>query len=134
MIEYFRPEVGRENALDHGERDFHTAVTPSKLGEVLQTEHRAALSVFCFADGGVEVMVEGVDEVLSSRITGCVQSYSEPEDGEWSVNEVSCGVMKSTNSRASLAKAVPSSLSGFLNAFINESAITRAPLLPSSSL
>lgn len=78
MIEYFRPEIDRENALDHSERDLYTAVAPSKLYEILQTEYNPALSVLCFADGSIEVVVESIDESLSSCGTRGVQPFPEP--------------------------------------------------------
>ena len=134
MIEHFRLEVDRENAFDHCECDLHTTITPSKFHEVLQTEDSATLPVFCFGDRRVEVVIKCVDEALSCGGTGGVQSLPEPEDDVSSVKGTSGNGIRSTNSRASLAKAVPLSQVGSLNAFINESAIIRAPLLPSSSL
>ena len=122
------------NAFDYRERDIHTAITPAKLHEVLQTEDRAVLSVFCFGDRRVEVVVKGVDETLSSNGTGGVESLPKPGDGVPLVTRMRGNMMRPTNSRASLANAVPSSQVGSLSAFMNESAITRAPLLPSSSL
>ena len=122
------------NAFDHRERDIHTAITPAKLHEVLQTEDRAVLSVFCFGDRRVEVMIERVGETLSSSGAGGVQPLPEPEDGTSSMIGVDGDGIRTANSRASLAKGVPSSQVGSLNAFMNESAIIRTPLLPSPSL
>lgn len=66
MIEHFRLEIDGENAFDHRERDVHTTIAPSILHKVIQTEDVAVLSVFCFADGGIEVVIERTDEALSS--------------------------------------------------------------------
>ena len=87
MIKHFRSNVDREDAFDHAERDVHTAVTPSKLHEILQSEDGAALPVCRLTDGSVQVVVERVDEAFSSPRAGRVQSDSEPEGGESSANE-----------------------------------------------
>jgi len=69
-----------EDAFDHGKRDVHVAIAPSKFNEVLQTEDNAVFSVFCFTDGSIKVAIEGIDEALSSSGSGGVQSFPEPKD------------------------------------------------------
>ena len=78
VIEYLWLEVDRKNAFDHGVRGVNPAVTPSELHEIAEAEDRAFLSIFCFADGSVEVVVEGIDETLSSCGARRRQSCSEP--------------------------------------------------------
>ena len=113
MIKYFRLEIDGENAFGNRERDIHTTIVPSMLHKVLQTEGVAALS--------------------SSGASGG-QSFPEPEDGVWLVTGASGNNISLAYSRTNLAKAVPSSQVGSFGAFMNEFDITRAPLLPSSSL
>lgn len=66
MIEHLRLEVDRKNAFDHGVRGVNPAVTPSKLEIFVEAEDRPLLSVFRFADGSVEIVIECVDKTLSS--------------------------------------------------------------------
>ena len=80
MVEYFRAEIDGENAFDHRKRAVHTAVSPSKLYEVLQAKGGTALSVFHLAHGIVEVVAIHADEALSGSGRGGVQPFPEPED------------------------------------------------------
>lgn len=134
MVEHFRLEIDGEDAFYHRERDVHATITPSRLNEVLQTEDSAMLSVVCFVDGRIKVVVEGVDTALSSSGASGVQSSPEPEDGVSGVTGIGGSEVSSAHSRANLAKSVPSSQEGSFRAFMNESDIARVPLLLSSSL
>ena len=86
VIEYLRLEIDRENAFDHGVGRVNAAVAPSKLQVVVQIEDRALFSVFCFPDGGVQVVVERVDETLSSCFACSSQTFSEPVEGRSDVS------------------------------------------------
>jgi len=132
VVKYFWLEINGEDAFDYGERDVHATITRPRLNEVLKTEDSAVFSVFCFAGGSTKVMIEGVDEALSSSGIGGVQSFPEPEDGVSLVTGVDG--MNLAYSRANLAKSVPSSQEGPFKAFMNESDIARVPFPPSSSL
>jgi len=92
------------------------------------------LSIPCFGDRRIKVVIEFVNEALSSSGTGSVQPLPEPEDGMLLVTGMSGNEAGWAYSRANLAKTVPSSQVGSLNALMNESASARAPLLPWSSL
>jgi len=70
VVKHLRLEIDGENAFDQRKRDVHTAITPSRLHEVLQTEDSAALSVLCLVDSGIEVVIERVDEALPSSDSG----------------------------------------------------------------
>ena len=80
MVEYLRLEIDGEDALDHGERDIHATVAPSKFNEILQTEDSAVFSIFCLTNGSIKVVIESVDEALSGGGGGGVQSFPEPDD------------------------------------------------------
>jgi len=67
VIKDFRLVVDRKNAFDHGVCGVNATVTPSKLQVIAETKDRALFPVFRFAHGSVEVVVECVDETLSSR-------------------------------------------------------------------
>lgn len=79
MIEHLGLEVDRKNAFDHGVRGVNSAVAPSKLQVVIESEDRALFSVFRFANGGVEVVVKSVDKTLSGCCACCCKTFYEPE-------------------------------------------------------
>ena len=81
VIEHLRLKVDRKNAFDHGVGGVNSAISPPKLQVFVETEDSALLSVFRFAHGGVEVVVEGIDETLSGCGTCRFQTFSEPGRG-----------------------------------------------------
>ena len=72
MIKYLWLKINVENAFSQRERGVHTTITPTKLHVVLQTKDSPALSVFCFADSSIKLMVECIDETSSSGGAGGV--------------------------------------------------------------
>ena len=78
MIKYLRLEVDFEDALDQGVSGVGPTVASSKLPEIFEAEDRAVLSVLCFSDGGVEIVVEGINKTLSSRGARCLEARPEP--------------------------------------------------------
>ena len=134
MVEHFGLEIDGENAFNQRERDVDTAVAPSELHKVLNTEDSTILSVLCFLDGIVEVGIEGVNEALSGSGGCSVQSFPEPRNEASSATRTSDSWLSLAYSRASLAKDEPLSQEGSFRAFMNESDIPKVPFFPSSSL
>lgn len=79
MVEDLRLKIDGEDAFDQRERTVHTTVAPSEIHVILQTEDSSLLSVFRLANGIIKVVLECINEALSSGGTSGTQSLPESE-------------------------------------------------------
>ena len=71
VIKHFWLEVDPKNAFGQSVRGVNSAVSPSEFQVIVETQDRAIFPVFCLSDGGVEIVIKGVNETLPSRRASC---------------------------------------------------------------